>query len=161
MRHCSCGGLIRQWDVDAGERWECGACGRRETVVPLGRQTLGPPDNMSPETHAFEPKGNEGPSLGMQQPLGFCVSGADCHDETANPVRVAIERTDTLRNDRPSRGGLDRGITGGLRECDCQSAQSHESIRPTHLIPCLTEAQRERRDSPLSPGDLCLFEGHK
>lgn len=32
-RQCQCGGLINQWDVIAGERWECQACGRRETFL--------------------------------------------------------------------------------------------------------------------------------
>lgn len=25
-----CGGTVSQWEVDAGQRWECRACGRRE-----------------------------------------------------------------------------------------------------------------------------------
>jgi hypothetical protein len=32
MRICPCGGHVGQWEVKDGERWECVACGRRETV---------------------------------------------------------------------------------------------------------------------------------
>jgi len=51
MRQCACGGTIGEWEVDSGARWECRACGRRETFTHVYSQQLAQPsDSRSDDT---------------------------------------------------------------------------------------------------------------
>ena len=157
MRQCPCGGIVRQWDVAGGERWQCSDCGRRDTVIKSLRQTLDPLDNMRPQTHALMPKGDEGSSLGVQPLVGVCISGADCHDETTRPVRAAIEKTDSFAHDQRERGSLDRGTATGMRESDAPLHASRR-IYPSCALDFGSDRSATEAERPTGhPVQLCLI----
>jgi hypothetical protein len=55
MRTCKCGGLVNEYEVKAGTKWKCLACGRIEVIsskIPKGLLNSGQPNQQGNTGHA-------------------------------------------------------------------------------------------------------------
>ena len=151
-RICSCGGILTSAELVAGQRLACISCGRWE-VLQFGGQVLDPQDRHEPSDSCAHAERRRGSSPGAQQPGGFCVCGADCHDSNSDPC-PGCHREKGCRILSP--GGVALGSDHENQQADRFPRLAHETGAGQLNAPVMRALDHELvgRENPVPIGSL-------